>query len=402
MSFALPLSSLRNIQISCKISLPDGSFSFEMTPIDSEPRYSDNVSVLDAMTLHVISSPGQDGVTLTFFATGGGKYADDPVGLMNSLSVPALEQTPDSVPPNSEQLPLHFPAIGLDESTVPSDNDLEFQESNQIRLLEFLDLTMALPVRPAADPPQAPLLVCPSQFHIPAADGNATEWIPYPHFDATHSSPPPSSSWPTPGSATPVPANTDPKSKFQCTLGCDLKFSRRHDRLRHEVAQHGRECEWECPGTLEKHRCVGRRSGSDGGNDFNPARRLCPVKTDQNRPARGNVITVVSDASRNIYSIKMYFYRFTSHAEHLPATASFLHHHFGNTFPLPPLGNSAHGKCRRHGLIGLMSVDDRIPVPAAHYQADYQAITKTEFAAMVRQKIDPWMPGGYIRERKSS
>ncbi|KAJ7437428.1 hypothetical protein B0H11DRAFT_1885148 [Mycena galericulata] len=53
---------------------------------------------------------------------------------------------------------------------------------------------------------------------------------------------------------------------FQCTAGCAAFFSRQHDRLRHEVTQHGRKCEWVCEicsvffstsKTLENHRCKG-------------------------------------------------------------------------------------------------------------------------------------------------
>lgn len=54
------------------------------------------------------------------------------------------------------------------------------------------------------------------------------------------------------------------QAAFKCTLGCPEKFSRRHDRLRHEVRQHGRVCDWVCwecrryfssERTLRNHRC---------------------------------------------------------------------------------------------------------------------------------------------------
>ncbi|KAJ7650915.1 hypothetical protein FB45DRAFT_1078170 [Roridomyces roridus] len=59
------------------------------------------------------------------------------------------------------------------------------------------------------------------------------------------------------------------RTRFPCTMGCVLAFSRRHDRLRHEVSQHGRPKQWECDlcakffssqKTLEKHnmRCKER------------------------------------------------------------------------------------------------------------------------------------------------
>ncbi|KAJ7867796.1 hypothetical protein B0H13DRAFT_1897440 [Mycena leptocephala] len=60
-----------------------------------------------------------------------------------------------------------------------------------------------------------------------------------------------------------------PPPCFPCS-GCALQFSRRHDRLRHEVSQHGRMREWECKlclgffssqKTLQKHKCKARRTG---------------------------------------------------------------------------------------------------------------------------------------------
>jgi hypothetical protein len=55
-----------------------------------------------------------------------------------------------------------------------------------------------------------------------------------------------------------------PRSSFPCTLGCTEKFSRQHDRLRHEVAKHGKICEFSCDDcgrffstrkTLSNHKC---------------------------------------------------------------------------------------------------------------------------------------------------
>lgn len=54
-----------------------------------------------------------------------------------------------------------------------------------------------------------------------------------------------------------------PKS-LPCTMGCPEHFSRQHDRLRHEVLKHARECEWVCERcrkffsskrTLSNHMC---------------------------------------------------------------------------------------------------------------------------------------------------
>jgi hypothetical protein len=57
-----------------------------------------------------------------------------------------------------------------------------------------------------------------------------------------------------------------PKSpvNFPCTFDCSERFSRRHDRLRHEVTRHGKVCEFVCPDcerffslqkTLRLHKC---------------------------------------------------------------------------------------------------------------------------------------------------
>lgn len=55
-----------------------------------------------------------------------------------------------------------------------------------------------------------------------------------------------------------------PRVSLPCTLGCSERFSRRHDRLRHEVTQHGKVCEWVCSEcgrffssdkTLGNHKC---------------------------------------------------------------------------------------------------------------------------------------------------
>lgn len=54
------------------------------------------------------------------------------------------------------------------------------------------------------------------------------------------------------------------KTLHRCTAGCMELFSRQHDRLRHEVAKHGKVCEWVCGScqrffsssrTLERHKC---------------------------------------------------------------------------------------------------------------------------------------------------
>jgi len=62
-----------------------------------------------------------------------------------------------------------------------------------------------------------------------------------------------------------------PKVSFPCTEGCSERFSRQHDRLRHEVAKHGKICEFLCDDcgrffstrkTLGNHKCPVAQGGT--------------------------------------------------------------------------------------------------------------------------------------------
>ncbi|KAK0478704.1 hypothetical protein IW261DRAFT_181157 [Armillaria novae-zelandiae] len=62
-----------------------------------------------------------------------------------------------------------------------------------------------------------------------------------------------------------------PRVSFVCTLGCGERFSRQHDRLRHEVAKHNKICEFSCEAcgrffsmakTLGNHKCPCAQGGT--------------------------------------------------------------------------------------------------------------------------------------------
>ncbi|KAG7447284.1 uncharacterized protein BT62DRAFT_948286 [Guyanagaster necrorhizus] len=62
-----------------------------------------------------------------------------------------------------------------------------------------------------------------------------------------------------------------PRVSFVCTLGCGERFSRQHDRLRHEVAKHNKVCEFSCEAcgrffsmakTLGNHKCPVAQGGT--------------------------------------------------------------------------------------------------------------------------------------------
>lgn len=68
-----------------------------------------------------------------------------------------------------------------------------------------------------------------------------------------------------------------PRSSFPCTLGCSERFSRQHDRLRHEVAKHGKICEFLCDDcgrffstqkTLGNHKCPVAQGGTRWVNNW--------------------------------------------------------------------------------------------------------------------------------------
>lgn len=61
-----------------------------------------------------------------------------------------------------------------------------------------------------------------------------------------------------------------PRKTFTCTMGCSESFTRHHDRLRHEVSQHGKQCEFSCKRCdrffssqrmLDRHTCWSSKIG---------------------------------------------------------------------------------------------------------------------------------------------
>ena len=69
-----------------------------------------------------------------------------------------------------------------------------------------------------------------------------------------------------------IPKTHAAKSRktFSCTMGCSESFTRHHDRLRHEVSQHGKQCDFACTRCdrffssqrmLDRHTCWSARIG---------------------------------------------------------------------------------------------------------------------------------------------
>ncbi|KAJ7622296.1 hypothetical protein FB45DRAFT_927455 [Roridomyces roridus] len=245
MAFSLPISSLASMQISFKVGPrhPDGPFAVEMVMTPLDPLAGKNVpseGMADGMKLHLLTSQDGSGVTLTLCTSG---------GMPDSLGGPGFSV--DDFASNLEQLP---PAFDIPYSLF------EFGTNQKDPLFDFLE---DFNFEPANTPTSS----------TASSPASSPEFVPFTDFEP-YSPPlsPISISSPAPRRHPhptrpnhPHPYDTpSPKAKFRCTLGCSLDFSRKHDRLRHEVAQHGRTCEWECEqcgrffsseGTLKKHRC---------------------------------------------------------------------------------------------------------------------------------------------------
>ncbi|KAJ7609839.1 hypothetical protein FB45DRAFT_1038311 [Roridomyces roridus] len=297
MSFSLPMAALANMQISFKVGLPDGLFAFEMLPSVSgnhsavDPSF--NASGMGGMKLHVLTSHDFSGVTLTLFASGGDTplpsvQASVDVGASTS-AMPSPTPMDDLYLHNFVPSPSPFATSYCESSS--SDPSLLDGTSGQSGFDDFLDtFSRDSTATTPSDSPAAPLRGMSSPSSPDASlDSNKFEDLeqqPQPTWMAVTSSAP---------DLTPVPSSP-PRSrgrgqgrhhKFPCTMGCRMDFSRKHDRLRHEVAQHGRLCEWECSScqgffssdvTFKKHRCkavaVGRRVG-----DREASRELVQTQT---------------------------------------------------------------------------------------------------------------------------
>ncbi|KAJ7605889.1 hypothetical protein FB45DRAFT_1068975 [Roridomyces roridus] len=207
MSFSLPLEALSSgMQISFNVKLPDGTLAVTMLPStgNSTPCGTGQV-------LHVHASQDLDGVTLTIST--------------DEIFVTAPEQVPFEVPP-------YFDYV---EPSMPG--DLSAGES---LLEDFLQSV------------QSSALDCTVSPSSSTSELDQT-WVPESGVEDAKAPEPPRSRW-------------NRRNRFPCTMdaNCQVNFSRKHDRLRHEVAHHGRTCDWECTAcggffsshaTFKRHRC---------------------------------------------------------------------------------------------------------------------------------------------------
>ncbi|KAJ7828531.1 hypothetical protein B0H13DRAFT_1917024 [Mycena leptocephala] len=282
MSFTLPIRALATMQVSLKIG-SDGQFGLEMGQASDTDNFH---AQLDGLKLHLHSVLDSSGVTLTLSvsveAENGNRRHYFQAGQGN---------------PGSFESPETFDAFQLYESPYQTlaTNHLQPGHSN----ITSADLNLAFATHDYDT--QVEMIT-----ELPAFDDNPLQDVAASESDATTSPPECDVDYPEPLSSasdspnlstrgSPCPSDlpcpkpscsrkftskyalsmhrqkhiAKPPPCFPCS-GCAIQFSRRHDRLRHEVSQHGRVQEWECKlclgffssqKTLQKHKCKARRTG---------------------------------------------------------------------------------------------------------------------------------------------
>ncbi|KAF7342565.1 hypothetical protein MSAN_02012900 [Mycena sanguinolenta] len=314
MSLTLPIDALRNIQLSFRVGVPDGVFTFDMVP--SVDNMGVDVAALcstTGMQLHLSAVADSCGVTLTLFASEPNVDHKDLESadcvLVNS---PQSQSSREVVPCKTEADAVDY----LDYSRLKDTSDL--------LTMGYLTPEDLLAIDTSVNVPYADTRLNPRLFETLAAydaqtpnlqpiyNGGSFEADAYSDYTSSSSSdhdifsdfigsPRTDASTPSTSSESfvahsPLPRHRGPRSKlccpkpscarhfaskatlakhmvthepkspkeFMCTLGCAMRFSRKHDRLRHEVTQHGRICEWACrvclgffssEATLKKHKC---------------------------------------------------------------------------------------------------------------------------------------------------
>ncbi|KAJ7689997.1 hypothetical protein B0H17DRAFT_1134703 [Mycena rosella] len=323
MALTLPLETLSNLKVSFRCRLPDGAFEFHMVP-GNTPDIS-CVQRGGGITLHLDAVRDSTGVTLTLATSGQLSSSPDDDGsdaVLRRFSGQSLDySTSHSVPQSTEVRSI--PDFGTDSRSALTSEPLPVSQGLQDHIFESTDIfgptnfddTLLDCFNLGYNSHHNPSLYVPGLTRIggwtvvlsvPGHNLNLTKNAEFEDSKESSSSNSPITletpvTTPTASSESPIScsspsrsgrgrskvpcpnascgryfANTytlskhikahEPKAReyFQCTMGCPMGFSRRHDRLRHEVTQHGRVCEWGCNAcsvffssefSLKKHKC---------------------------------------------------------------------------------------------------------------------------------------------------
>ncbi|KAJ7077612.1 hypothetical protein C8R44DRAFT_896211 [Mycena epipterygia] len=339
MSLTLPIEAMSRLQVSFKVLLPDGSFSFDMAP-NSTPCSTST----SELKLHFQGTRDKTGgVTFTVWVSGLESNGDTPNSDISRhrhtpspnylpQTDPLFVQTPEIFPPSPDDDSAVIAStsharnpitelMGIFDDDDPCMTGWPFLDVNQdlqeISLSHYSDTTyldMAPPLGEPTTSPSSCISPCPTAISFDAVAGPGSDHStsacasPSHSVDSTspdtpssssaHSDASPAACPSSPGSlelsSAPAPDPSRPfkclhadcplwfkrlytrrvhmnthlpgsgrDRRFACTFsGCDMKFSRKHDRLRHEVGGHGMGTQWTCAPcnkffstqtTLERH-----------------------------------------------------------------------------------------------------------------------------------------------------
>ncbi|KAJ7187250.1 hypothetical protein C8R46DRAFT_1274579 [Mycena filopes] len=313
MPLTLPIDALANMQVSFKVDLADGGFAFDMLPLRAQATDIDTAGLPCGMKLHLRATSDSCGVTLildqTEFYPSEFPAAEEPLsGVASESGSGALESQPCSFDffasvsrycspstfgtpdPLSLRMPQHcqasfndyFDTLNVeraDETNFKSDfpsyteaavNDIwenDSQDNKNMDVTPSFEANIEIPLgqiisdTPSIDVPSRTASACSKLSDSPPPQAVGGLRCPDPSCTRSFKS------------KYTLSKHTkahEPKSSslFRCTMGCVMQFSRKHDRLRHEVNRHGRVCDWECKlclgffsseTSLKKHRC--KKSG---------------------------------------------------------------------------------------------------------------------------------------------
>ncbi|KAJ7126257.1 hypothetical protein C8R44DRAFT_781474 [Mycena epipterygia] len=303
MSLTLPVEAMARLQVSFKVLLPDGRFSFDMAsnPTPCSTRVS-------GMKLHFQGTHDETGgVTFTVWASESGhpetNSTDDDCSSLDDSDI-SYEQHSNNDSLNFELDPLSVQAPAIPPSIFPSLGDSPSMVDVYADNIGLDSETSS--IVGSVNNSQEPFMttICSSRDGAaPSSRVNTARTVcrniqilhaPSPSESLQHDSPSSSFDRSRPYKclqadcslwfkreytrrvhmSVHLPSTAKAKDrKFSCTFdGCSMLFSRKHDRLRHEVANHGISTQWNCnpcnkyfssQNTLERH-LLDKHSDSPG------------------------------------------------------------------------------------------------------------------------------------------
>ncbi|KAJ6526517.1 hypothetical protein DFH09DRAFT_1187711, partial [Mycena vulgaris] len=237
MAVTLSMETLSTMTVSFKVDFADEKFAFDMTPVNPWDQTA-TIQRESGMKLHLNAVRDLTGVTLTVSTSGNSISCVNGEGLdAFALPLGTFESNLFELQNNGinysrlESLDSNSDAPYFDPATAFTDGSPVTTPSTSS---EIFSVDSPSPSGSGTGL-KSPNRSCTGRFtrkYEPSKDGR-------PRYPKSHKS-------------------------FPCTMGCMMSFSRKHDRLRHEVTQHGRVCEWGCnaclkafssAATLKNHKC---------------------------------------------------------------------------------------------------------------------------------------------------